>query len=107
MESNCNNIIIFSTFTGALTITDLYDVQEAAWDSRDEWYNIGLALKIDPGTLDVIKKDNAKTNDCFREMLTIWLKMVNPKPTLATLAKALRSRAVGFGDLAEQVLKLK
>ena len=91
-------------YADVLTITDLRKVQRAAWDSREEWYNIGLELSIDPGTLDVIKKDNAKTNDCFREMLTIWLKMVQPKPTLAALAEALQSPTVGFERLAEQVL---
>ena len=93
--------------TGALTITDLRKIQRATWDSRDEWYNIGLELNIDPGTLDVIKRDSAKTNDCFREMLTTWLKMVQPKPTLAALAEALQSPTVGFGHLAEQILSLK
>ena len=81
-------------------------VQRAAWDSRDEWYNIGLELSIDPGTLDVIKRDNTKTNDCFRAMLTTWLKMVQPKPTLAALAEALQSPTVGFGHLAEKVLTM-
>ena len=77
------------------------------WDSRDEWYNIGLELSIDAGTLDVIKRDNTKTNDCFREMLTTWLKMVQSKPTVAALAEALQSPTVGFGHLAEQVWALK
>ena len=102
-------IVIVSTFTyaGVLTITDLRKIQRAAWDSRDEWYNIGLELSIDPETLNVIKRDNAKTNDCFREMLTTWLKIVQPKPTLAVLAEALQSPTVGFEHLAEQVRALK
>ena len=86
---------------------DLGKIQRAAWDSRDEWYNIGLELSIDAGTLDVIKRDNTKTNDCFREILMTWLKMVQPKPTLAALAEALQSPTVGFGHLAEQILALK
>ena len=106
MTDRQTTMITFSAFTGALSITDLRDIQRAAWDSRDEWYNIGLELKIDPGTLDVIKRDNTKTNDCFREMLTTWLKVVQPEPTLSALAEALQSPTVGFGDLAEQVLKL-
>ena len=40
-------------------------------------------------------------------MLTTWLKMVQPKPTLAALAEALQSPTVGFGHLAEQILSLK
>ena len=51
------------------------------------------------GTIDI--------NDCFRAMLTTWLKMVQPKPTLATLAEALQSPTVGFRHLAEQIQALK
>ena len=103
---HCNIVNTF-TYAGVLTITDLRKIQRAAWDSRDEWYNIGLELSIDPETLNVIKRDNAKTNDCFREMLTTWLKIVQPKPTLAALAEALQSPTVGFERLAEQVQALK
>ena len=88
-------------------MSDLCKVQRAAWDARTRWYNIGLELEIDPGTLDTIKIDNTETNDCFRAMLTSWLKMVQPKPTLTALAEALQSPTVGFGHLAEQVLALK
>ena len=86
---------------------DLRKVQRATWEARAKWYNIGLELDIDPGTLDTIKNDNDNSDDRFRAMLTIWLKMVQPKPTLAALAEALQSPTVGFGHLAEQVLALK
>ena len=72
-----------------------------------KWYNMGLELDIDPGTLDTIKTDNDNSDDRFRAMLTTWLKMVQPKPTLAALADALQSPTVGFERLAEQVLALK
>ena len=86
---------------------DLRKVQRATWEARTKWYNIGLELEIDPGTLDTIKGNNEDIEDRFRTMLTTWLKMVQPKPTLAALAEALQSPTVGFGHLAEQVLALK
>ena len=86
---------------------DLGKVQRAAWDARAKWYNIGLELEIDPGTLDTIKNDNNNSDDQFRAMLTTWLKMVQPKPTLAALAEALQSPTVGFEHLAEQIQALK
>ena len=86
---------------------DLGKVQNTAWESRAKWYNIGLALEIDPGTLDVVQVNNRDVDDCFRAMLATWLKMVRPKPTLAALAEALQSPTVGFGHLAEQILALK
>ena len=90
-----------------LGIADLRKVQRAAWEARAQWYNIGLELEIDPGTLDVIEGNNKDINGCFRAMLTTWLKMVRPKPTLTALAEALQSPTVGFGHLAEQILALK
>ena len=85
---------------------DLRKVQRVAWEARAQWYNIGLELEVDPGTLDVIEGNNKDINNCFRAMLMTWLKMVQPKPTLAALAEALQSPTVGFGHLAEQVLAL-
>ena len=89
--------------TGHLTIKDLRKVQRAAWDARTKWFNIGLELEIDPETLDTIKRDNSDTEDRFRAMLTTWLKTVDPKPSLAALAKALRSPTVGREQLANEL----
>ena len=86
---------------------DLRKVQRATWEARVKWYNIGLELDIDPGTLDTIKNDNDNSDDRFRAMLKTWLKMVQPKPTLAALAEALQSPTVEFGHLAEQLQALK
>ena len=80
-------------------------VQRAAWDARSKWYNIGLELNIDPGTLDTIKRDNDYCDDQFRALLTTWLKMVTePKPTWEALAEALRSPTVGYEHLAEHCM---
>ena len=92
---------------GVLTTKDLRKIQRATWEARVKWYNIGLELEIDIGTLDTIKANNEDIDDRFRAMLTIWLKMVQPKSTLAALAEALQSPTVGFGHLAEQVQALK
>ena len=86
---------------------DLRKVQRATWEARAKWYNIGVELEIDPGTLDTIKGNNDDIDDRFRAMLMTWLKTVEPKPTLAALAEALQSPTVGFGHLTEQVQALK
>ena len=86
---------------GNLSIKDLSKVQRAAWDARAKWYNIGLELEIDPGTLDTIKGNNDNIDDRFRAMLTTWLKMAEPRPTREALAEALRSPTVGYEHLAE------
>ena len=88
---------------GELCTMDLRKVQRAAWEARAKWYNIGLELDIDPETLDVIEGNNRDINDCFRFMLTTWLKTVQPKPTWEALAEALRSPTVGCGHLADHI----
>ena len=77
------------------------------WDARAKWYNIGVELQVDPGTLDAIKGNNEDIDGRFTATLNTWLKMVKPKPTLAALAEALQSPTVGFGHLAEEILSLK
>ena len=102
----CHNAI-FLTLVGSVGISDLRKIQRSVWGARAKWYNIGLELDIAPGTLDVIQGNNRDIDDCFRAMLMTWLKTVQPKPTLATLAEALQSPTVGFEHLAEQILSLK
>ena len=87
---------------GELSNKDLRIVQRAAWDARAKWYNIGLELEIDSGTLDVIERNSKDIDSCFRAMLTTWLKMVDPKRTWEALAEALRSPTVGYEHLAER-----
>ena len=89
-----------------LSIKDLQQVQRAALEARAQWYNIGLELKIDPGTLDVINKNSDNIKDRFRDMLSTWLIMVQPQPTLSLLAEALQSPTVGYAHLAEQILSI-
>lgn len=56
-----------------------------------EWQNIGIFLGIPEGELKVIKGDNYnKAKDCLREMISMWLRMINPKPTLEALVEAVK-----------------
>lgn len=89
-----------------LSVGDLQKVQKCIWDARSKWYNIGLELGIDAGTLDAIAEDSTQNPDrCFRAMLTKWLRQDSPKLTWTALAVALRSSSVGHGKLAEQALQ--
>ena len=93
--------------TGVLGTGDLRKVYKAAWDARTKWYKIGLELDVDSDTLDSIEMEKSHIDDRFIAMLKTWLRAVNPRPTLAALAEALRSPTVGYGHLAEQILSLK
>jgi hypothetical protein len=75
------------------------------WEGRSKWYNIGLELGLTAGTLDAIKQTNHHdVDDCFRATLKEWLSSSDLKPTLSSLADALKSRTVGLAQLAEDVI---
>ncbi len=56
--------------------------------------------------LDAIKQRNKDDPDeCFTDLLRSWLKQAHPKPTWKAVVDALRSRTVGFEQLAESITK--
>ena len=92
------------TAAGCLDINDLCAVQVAVWGARSKWYDIGVALRVSPDTLDVIDKDKrGACDDCFREMLKEWLRRPEPHPTWTELAQALKSPVIGYGHLANEL----
>ena len=69
--------------------------------------NIGLHLDLIKSDLDAIKeKFGSDPDKCFLEMLTQWLKKVDPRPTWHVIVAALEKPDVGCQDLAEE-LKIK
>jgi hypothetical protein len=68
--------------------------------------DIGIELGLNKTDLDAIKTScGDDLTRCFTEMLTLWLKQVNPSPTQRALVKALRTPTVNQGQLAENVEK--
>jgi hypothetical protein len=55
-------------------------------------------LGINKTTLDVITKEMSNPRDCLREMLSVWLKSVDPPPTWSVLIEALED--IGERQLA-------
>ena len=93
-----NNIMCFTS--GLLTINDLPQVIRAVLDARDEWYYIGLELKIDAGSLNAIRNDNRHSvQDCLLALLQKWLNNDEPKPTWGALKEALKSPLVNKAQL--------
>lgn len=70
---------------------DIQIVLDRIWSARHKWKRIGIALGIDVTTLEVIRMDNRRTDDCFMEMLTIWLRSNDPVPCWKSLTQTLRS----------------
>jgi hypothetical protein len=68
--------------------------------------DIGIELGLNKTDLDAIKTNfDDDLTKCFTEMLTLWLKQVNPLPTQRALVEALRSPIVNQGQLAKYVEK--
>ncbi len=83
--------------------SDLRAVLTELLPASANWYNIGLALDMDPGTLDAMKVGTYKDpRDCLREMLKEWLS-TSPDPSWEGLIAALRDPVVGKETLARQL----
>ena len=68
----------------------------AIYDARTKWYDIGLELKIDAASLDAIEMENrGNVQDCLRNVLKIWLRRPQPRPTWEALMESLKSPLVG------------
>ena len=68
--------------------------------------DLGLQLGVDQTTLRVIERDyRDMTKRCFMEMLSEWLKMIDPLPSWEGLIAALKSPSVKRKDLAKMVTK--
>ena len=91
----------------SLSEDDLASIQEAVWEGRAKWYNIGLWLGLTPGTLDAIRETyHCNVDQCFTETLKKWLRQ-SEHPTWSDLARALRAPTVGYGKLAEELLNFE
>ena len=64
-----------------------------------DWYDLGLKLKVGIGTLDNIRADFSYPKHQLREMLKAWL-TTGDNPSWRSLIDALRSRMVGASHLA-------
>ena len=62
------------------------------WDYRAKWRFIGITLGIDVGTLDAIEANHRQVEECLTEMITTWLRGINP--TRSAMKAALQSKQV-------------
>ena len=87
-----------------LTLTDLRSVKNKTWKARSKWQDIGLELKLEKTDLDTIRKKHGSDADvCFEEMLSMWLKQTESRPTWSKMIRALKTPAVGYQELAEHI----
>lgn len=95
----------FHYFAVDLVPDNLCKVRNLLWDAMPDWFDLGLELGIKETTLKVIERDNRVTKQCFTDMLSKWLKMVDPHPSWEKLIEALEKPSVGHKDLVKSVKK--
>ena len=87
-----------------LTEDDLYDVLNDLYGVRAKWHNLGGSLRVKEPTLAAIRAEHRDIpNDCFRAMLSYWLKQVKPRPCWNAVVAALRTPMVDEPQLAERL----
>ena len=73
---------------------------------RAKWESIATQLGLSQGDIEAIgRKKFHDPDDCLKEVITLWLRGVDPVPTREQLAGVLQSPPVGREDIAQQVVK--
>ena len=90
-----------------LELKDLAEVQRFLTNVEYKWYDIGLQLGLDPERLNCIKRSGKTNGECLVDMIQLWLKGAEPKPTYTVLCRALKGRVVGESGLAATIQREK
>ena len=72
-------------------------------DASSKWYDLGVQLHIKVVELKVIEMKCTDADSCLKEMISTWLKMVDPPPSWEGLMSALEHGSVKCGDMAEDI----
>ena len=92
-----------STISGALLgITDLATVHNDTYMCRAKWYDLGIQLRVDVGTLDCFKVQYSDPGDQLREVLRTWL-TTSESPTWVALVEALETSVIKEARLAREL----
>ncbi len=76
-------------------------------DVASKWYELGLQLGVKESYLKSIEHDygHRGAQTCLREMLSVWLKMIDPRPSWESLLSSVRHSTVGNPALAQKIRK--
>ena len=85
---------MFTILTVPLTPDSTREIIDVTWPHRARWRLIGTELGIDTGTLDAIDANNKKVEGCLNELITGWLRNINPRPTRASITAVLNSEHI-------------
>ena len=86
-----------------LTETDLPVVVEELHEAAAKWKQIGTQLGMSTGTLNEIEVTSRDSKTQLLEMVTQWLKKVDPLPTWEAVIEVLKKGIIGEARLADQL----
>ncbi len=92
-----------STYTVELIPANIQKLRNLINAAKSRWFDLGLELGIKHVDLEVIKQEHHKVVSRFREMLLMWLKMINPHPSWKDLLLALQQPSVGCSHLVQEM----
>ena len=95
---------VFFAFTisgSPLGIADLATILNDIFPCRAKWYNLGIQLRVDLGTLDCFKH-YCDPSDQLREVVRTWL-TTSESPTWVAMVDALKSPFIGETRLAMEL----
>ena len=98
---------VVAYFLIQLDLDNFRDVQEAIWEARPKWYNIGVRLKLEVSDLDAIDAESGiDLEEKFNRMIKSWLKRIEPR-TWMVLCEALKHPTVAMPNVADKVKTMK
>ena len=90
-----------------MNIDNFGEVQEAIWEARHKWYNIGVRLKLEVSDLDAIDAESGiNLEEKFNRMIKCWLKRIEPC-TWTDVCEALKHPTVAMPNVAENMKRMK
>jgi len=89
--------------TGAsLGVADLKTILNDIAPCRAEWFNLGIQLQVDTGTLKAIELKCKAPADQLREVVMAWLQSTK-NPTWGAMIEALKSPIIDETRLASEL----
>ena len=76
------------------------------WKYRAKWKLIGMELQVEPGDLEAIDENNRKVETALVEVITVWLRRANPKPTRRVLTAVTQSKLLVAEEEAHSELSV-
>lgn len=88
--------------TVALKSEQLFEVYNALFPARHNWFNLGGVLSVQTGDLKAIRKTGDDASECLREVLDFRLKQLPPL-TWEDIVAALRTKVIAEQTLAKTI----